>query len=82
MDDSIAEERFDKCEKAIEDIQHALQIPPSAKVGGKDNQLAELLILARKNEEAIGKIDAYINTELRGRLGRITQDLRARKASS
>ena len=81
MDEFIAEQRLDRCDKAIEDLQHALQVPPAATVGGKNNQLAELLVLARKNEEAIGRIDSYINTEVRGRLARITQDLRAMKPS-
>jgi hypothetical protein len=81
MDDFIAEQRFDRHEKAIEELQQALQVPPSATVGGKSNQLAELLVLVRKNKEAIDRIDSYINTEVRGRLARITQDLRALKPS-
>jgi hypothetical protein len=81
MDELIAEQRLDKCEKAIEDLQQALQVPPAPSVGGKNNQLAELLVLARKNEAAIARIDSYINTEVRGRLARITQDLRGMKPS-
>jgi hypothetical protein len=81
MDDFTAEQRFEKCEKAIEDIQQALLAPPTAAVGAKDEQLAALLVLARKNEDAIVRIDGYINSEVRGRLARITQDLRALKPS-
>jgi predicted metal-dependent hydrolase len=81
MDDLSAEQRFEKCEKAIENLEQALQVPPALEVGGKSNQLAELLVLARKNEEAIAKLDNYVNAEVRGRLSRITQDLRALKPS-
>jgi len=81
MDDFTSEQRLNRCEKAIEDIQQALQVPPTAKVEGENPQLAELLVLLRKNEEAIGRLDSYINSEVRGRLSRITQDLRALKPS-
>jgi hypothetical protein len=81
MDELTAEQRLDKCEKAIEELQLALQVPPAPSVGGKDNQLAELLVLTRKNEAALAKMDSYINSEVRGRLSRITQDLRGMKPS-
>jgi hypothetical protein len=81
MDDISAEERLKRCEKAIEEIQQALQIPPTATVGGKNNQLAELLVVTRKNEEAIGRVDSYINSEVRGRLARLAQDVRSLKPS-